>query len=75
MTKDQSWTLVEWRGEKSPTHLDPLERADLNHMKTETHPVSETSCFYSTEHRTMEKSKNAVTLCAIHYGQNPIKPS
>jgi hypothetical protein len=32
--------------------LGPLERANLNHD-----PVSETSCFYSEENRTMEKVK------------------
>jgi hypothetical protein len=35
------------------------------HMRTETDPVSETSCFYSQEHRTMEKvqKKTSNYLC------------
>jgi hypothetical protein len=45
-------------GEKTPTQLGPLERANLNHWRTETDPVSETSCFYSQEHQTMEKVQN-----------------
>jgi hypothetical protein len=30
------------------------------HLRTETDPISETSCFYSQEHRTMEKVQNSV---------------
>jgi hypothetical protein len=48
-------------GEKTPTQLGPLERANLNHfyLRTETDPVSETSCFL--EYRTMEKvQKNSM---------------
>jgi hypothetical protein len=59
-------------GEKTPTQLGPLERANLNHwaqlsrcllphlhLRTETDPVSETSCFL--ENRMMEKvQKNSV---------------
>jgi hypothetical protein len=33
------------------------------HLETKTDPVSETSCFYSTKDRTMEKVQNPVTLC------------
>jgi hypothetical protein len=56
-------------GQKTPTQLGPLERANLNHwwlraqmsrcllphlhLRTDTDPVSETSC--SLEYRTMEK--------------------
>jgi hypothetical protein len=40
-------------------------------LKTETDPVSKTSCFYSAKHRTMDKVP--VTLCAMHHRQNPIK--
>jgi hypothetical protein len=47
-------------GEKTPTQLGPLERANLNQcvlphlrLRTETDPVSETLCFL--EYRTMEK--------------------
>jgi alpha-D-ribose 1-methylphosphonate 5-triphosphate diphosphatase PhnM len=51
-------------GEKTSTQLGPLERANLSHwthlhLRTETDPVSETSCFL--EYRTMEKvQKNSV---------------
>jgi hypothetical protein len=50
------------RREKIPTHLGPLERADLNHstlhLRMEANPVSETSCFYTHEHWTMENVQN-----------------
>jgi hypothetical protein len=42
-------------GEKTPTQLGPLERANLNHLRTETDPVSETSCFL--EYRMMKKAR------------------
>jgi hypothetical protein len=50
-----SVSVLRWEGEKTPTQLGPLERANLNHsspgvfspshLKTETDPVSEMSCF------------------------------
>jgi hypothetical protein len=43
------------------------------HMRMETNPVSETSCFYSLEYQTMEKTKNPVILCTIHHRQNPLE--
>jgi hypothetical protein len=43
------------------------------HLRTETHPVSETSCLYSLEYRTMEKVQNPAILCAIHHRQNPLE--
>jgi hypothetical protein len=54
-------------GEKTPTQLGPLERANLNHwighlhLKTETDPVSETSCFlkYQTMGK-VQKPNNSV---------------
>jgi hypothetical protein len=45
------------------------------HLKTETDPVSETSCFSSNylESGRWTKSENPVILCVIHHRQNPIK--
>jgi hypothetical protein len=48
------------RGQETPTHLGPLERATLNHwtphLKTETDPVSETLCSsVFLEYQTMDK--------------------
>jgi hypothetical protein len=50
-------------GEKTPTQLGPLERA---HLRTETDPISETSCFF--KYRTMEKvQKNSVNSVLVFY--------
>jgi hypothetical protein len=35
-------------GREKPVLLGPLDRTNLNHLKTETDPVSETSCFLVT---------------------------
>jgi hypothetical protein len=49
------------REENTPTQLDPLEKANLNHwtrsppLHLRPGPVSETSCFYSQEHRTIHR--------------------
>jgi hypothetical protein len=50
-------------GEKTPTQLGPLERANLNHW-TERDPVSETSC--SLEYQTMERVQNPSN--SVFYG-------
>jgi hypothetical protein len=62
-------------GEKTPTQLGPLERANLNHLRTDTDPVSETLC--SLEYQTMEKvqkSNNSVcyTPSSEPFRTNPI---
>jgi hypothetical protein len=58
-------------GEKTPTQLGPLERANLNHW-TETDPVSETSCFLVSRIPDDGKvQKNPIILCVIHRRQNP----
>jgi hypothetical protein len=45
------------------------------HLRTETDPVSETSCFSSNylESGRWAKSENPVILCAIDHRQNPIE--
>jgi hypothetical protein len=45
------------------------------HVRTETDPVSETSCFSSNylESGRWTKSENPVILCVIHHHQNPIE--
>jgi hypothetical protein len=65
-------------GEKTPTQLGPLERANLNHwaqlsrcllphlhLRTETDPVSETSCFL--EYRTMEEVQKNSVNSVLHF--------
>jgi hypothetical protein len=66
------------KGEKTPTHLCPSERANLNHwtesLMTETGPVSETSCFlFSRIPDDGKKPKNPVILCVIRHRQNPLE--
>jgi hypothetical protein len=73
-----SVSVLRWKGEKTPTQLGPLERANLNHWIKgpnsvgvffpftwgRKHPLSETSCFYSLEYRTMEKvQKPSNSVC------------
>jgi hypothetical protein len=43
------------------------------HLRTETDPASETSCFYSLEYRTTERVENPVILCVVHHRQNPLE--
>jgi hypothetical protein len=44
--------------EKTPTRFGPF------HLRTETDPVSETSCFFSLEHRMTEKVKTpSLSVC------------
>jgi hypothetical protein len=45
------------------------------HLKTETDPVSETSCFSFNylESRRWIKSENQVIICVIHHRQNPME--
>jgi hypothetical protein len=45
------------------------------HLRTETDPVSEKSCFSSNylESGRWTKSENPVILCVIHHRQNPIE--
>jgi hypothetical protein len=45
------------------------------HLRTETEPVSETSCFSFNylESGQWTKSENPVILCVIHHRQNPIE--
>jgi hypothetical protein len=45
------------------------------HLRTETDPFSETSCFSSNylESGRWTKPENPVMLCAIHHRQNPIE--
>jgi hypothetical protein len=55
------------RGEKTPTQLGPL-----SHPRTETDPVSETSCFLVSRIPDDGKvKKKSVNLCVIHHRQNP----
>jgi hypothetical protein len=65
-------------GEKTPTQLGPLERANLNHwtfvlhLSTETDTVSET--LGTLEYQTMKKkSQNPVIMCVIHHRQNHLE--
>jgi hypothetical protein len=53
------------------TQLGPLERAPF-HLRTETDPVSETSCFLVSRIPDNGKvQKKTVILCVIHHRQNP----
>jgi hypothetical protein len=53
--------------------LGPLERANLNHLKAETDPISETSLFlFSRIPDDRKKSTNPVILYAMHHRQNRI---
>jgi hypothetical protein len=52
------------KGGKDTYSVGPLRKRYLNHLKTETDPVYETSCFYSTKHRTREKvQKPSNSVC------------
>jgi hypothetical protein len=53
-----SVSLLRWRGEKTPSQLGPLEKANLNH-------------WLSSGRWT--KSKNPVILCVIHHRQNTLE--
>jgi hypothetical protein len=71
--------------EETPTLLGSLERANLSHwtqrssclpphLRTETHPVSETLCFLVSRIPDDGKSpKNPVILSVIHHRQNPLE--
>jgi hypothetical protein len=76
-------------GEKTSTHLGPLDRANLNHwtsgaahLRTKTDPVSETSCFLapritddgkSKSKNKKKQKKKKAILSVIHHCQNPLQ--
>jgi hypothetical protein len=78
VSETASVSVLRCDGGKTPTQLGPSDRANLNHwtphLKTETDPASETSCFLVPRiSDDGKKSKNPVFLNVIHHRQNPLE--
>jgi hypothetical protein len=61
-------------GSVSVPRPTPLERTNLNPLRTETDPISETLCFLVFRiPEDGQKSKTPVILSVIHHLQNPLE--
>jgi hypothetical protein len=65
--------LLRWALSKEPISIPGPTVSSPLHLRTEIDPVSETSCFYSQEHRTTKKVQNSSNSVCYTPSSEPFK--